>query len=318
VLKTDARVRRRHERSLGWEEIGGDEKLFRSDIVYTPNETSAYIEFGDQRRIQLEPGSMIQLDDVSKEQLQITLFSGKVKGDVQIKSKPAFRLAPYPKVSTKKRDLLPDPQALELLFSEWDSRVRQWLDHHPRRESLRSISAVSTQLDRISDYEITLVHPAEKTYNLGANRWLEMQWKGPPLKGEVEYQLDVAKDPRFSAVLSYKTKRNQLSVQFDDPGTYYWRVRVTRGREFNFSKVAQFSMSRTGGQGKASGLGLPDTGPQGFTAEVSRSPSFHSIALSQVVDNPRCPQSGLRPGKYFCRLTSILGGKPKTYSFIVK
>jgi len=290
VLKTDAEVRRRHERSLGWEEIGRDENLFRKDIVYTPKDTSAFIEFGDHRKIQLEPDSMIQLDDVTREQIQITLFSGKVKGDVQIKAK-----------------------------SEWESRVQALLGKAHKPNPLREVVNVPIRLDRLEDFDIKLEKPTDEIYNLHANRWLPMRWSPLPVTGEVEYQLDVAKDPQFSTFLTYKTKHNELSVQFDDPGTYYWRVRAAREHEYRFSNLGKFKMSAKGGIGNRVVASLPSSLPEGFTAELSTSANFNPLVFTRVVSTAKCPEDGLAAGVYFCRVTSVQGDKPaKKYRFVVK
>jgi len=241
ILRTDRMVRRRHSRTLHWHDLKRQDTVFFQDIVYTPKDSQATVTFSDGRTLDLKPDSMVQFDELTVDGIQITLFDS---GEKQKENREFFRLVPYPKVV--KTNLLTDPGPLELRQSEFGDRIKKHMGEPVGLARLRKVGKVPFALDRLTDYQVVLLRPENQVFDIRVSRWIQALWTVIPL-GSVKYELQMSQDDSFGEFVTHKAKSNQLVVQFENPGKYYWRIKAIRGDEVSYSKAGAFVMSRSNG-----------------------------------------------------------------------
>lgn len=235
-IETSGSIRRRHSGTLSWQSLKGTNQIYLRDIVYVPKDQSASVKFGS-RSFTLPPDTMVQFDESSIDQFEITLL--------ELKTNSAPLALPVHKANLS--NLLPELSSFELRLSELKGRTFSSIYEAPQLAKAFPMLPNQFSLEKISDYEIRLVEPQPERYNLRAFRWMKMSWSPVPLEG-VTYVLEVSKDSRFRRNLPYKTKTNKLLVQFDDEATFYWRVRGTKGNDETISEALSFTMVIRGGK----------------------------------------------------------------------
>lgn len=241
ILRTDRMVRRRHARTLHWHDLKRQDTVFYQDIVYTPKDTQAVVTFADGRTLDLKPDSMVQFDELTVDGIQITLFD---PAERKKENREIFRLVPYPKIV--KTNLLTDPGPLELRQSEFSDRLKKHVSEPVDIARPRKVSRVPFELDQLSDYQVVLLRPENQVFDIRASRWVQALWTPLPFSS-VKYEMQLSSDDSFGTFSTHKAKQNQLVVQFENAGKYYWRVKAYRGDEATYSKVGVFVMSRSGG-----------------------------------------------------------------------
>jgi len=244
VLRTDRSVRRRHSRTLHWHDLKRQDTVYFQDIVYTPKDTQAVVTFADGRTLDLKPDSMVQFDELTVDGIQITLFDLPEKMKQQ---REFFRLVPFPKVV--KTNLLADPSALELRQGEFSDRVRKHFARPLNLSRLARIDRVPFSLNRMTDYQIRLLRPENKVFDMRSNRWIQHIWTPLPVDG-VKYEIQVSVEPSFGRYLTHKAKKYQLLIQYEKAAKYFWRVKGHKEDDFVYSKVGSFTFSETRGEKK--------------------------------------------------------------------
>lgn len=315
-------IRRRHSGSLSWQNLRGDNPVFRNDIVYVPKDVQSFIVFGNQKRLELFPDSMIQLDEVSKDSIEITLIEGEVKknADVMVKKQEVQKLITRPMKGAKLLVYLMDLNSLELRYTELDQRFKHLLYGVPSREKISGESLkFYLALDQLIHFDLRTIRPEpDATVGQKASPWIELLWTPIPFDN-VRYEVQISKEENFNRVIAYETKKNRLSIQLGDPSAYFWRVRAKRGKEALLSETTRFVISADVGELNPAFRRLPTHVPGGYTLEVSSDSEFSVIVSSQVAEKPKCSMKGLDRGSYFCRIHSV--GDPKlvkVYRFVVK
>ncbi len=241
VLRTDRMVRRRHARNLHWHDLKRQETIYLQDIVYTPRGSQAVVTFADGRTLELKQDSMVQFDELTVDGIQITLFD---LSDKEREQQDFFRLVPYPKIV--KTNLLQDPGGLELRQSEYSDRLKKALSKPLEIARVKRTVMPRFVLDQLKDYTVRLVRPENKEFNLATNRWVQAVWTPVPLP-DVKFELQISVDSDFGKFLTHRAKKNQLLVQFENPGRYYWRIKAIQGADHIYSRVGAFSLSYGGG-----------------------------------------------------------------------
>jgi len=297
-IKTEGTVRRRHAGNLAWRNIKGQDSIYLRDVVYVPKNTEAFVTLPGKGTFPLPPDTMVQFDETSLDEIAITLREG---------TKPKFQLMPSKLHMAKLTRYLQDVMQFELRLSELRQRT---LDKVFKELPLVRTSPIFKNdfaLDLLDDYDLKLVSPKSDRYNLKSNRWMKMSWSAIPLAG-VNYTLEISKDSIFSRVLPHSTKSNRLLIQFDDEGTYYWRVRAEKDRRTLVSDSWNFTMLHRGGQASRTlAFKLPTGGPKGYPFEVSKTDQFDDVVKNGLGDTAECKTQGLAPGKYYCRVRAPKG-----------
>lgn len=259
-IRTEKMVRRRHAKTLSWQAIQGEEKIFLRDIVYVPKDTVAFVTFLDGKTLELKPDSMVQFDETSVDGIEITLFD-----------LVGFQITPYPKIT--RSVFLENPRPLELRHSEFSDRLTEHLQKNLNLSKFKPLKPSELVLNRLSDYDLVLIKPENKVYDISRNRWLQHLWTPIPLT-DVKFELHTSLDPKFRRFQSQRPKAYKLIVQFDKPGEYFWRVKATRGTETLFSNVGSFTISEGRGTRKRTFMVAPETSaPSTPNASSNPSPS---------------------------------------------
>ncbi|MBI1862304.1 MAG: hypothetical protein HYR96_15425 [Deltaproteobacteria bacterium] len=303
-------IRRRVARSLHWENLTEPATLYLRDIVYATKDSSATIELEAGKKFDLMSDSMIQLDDVSSDSINITLIEGQVKGpdaaSVSVKKEVKFRMPAYPTRGVSSLATAPPIDIFELRASEYLARVSDTLKMKSRRLAMRELASMkkTEPLDRLTFFVIELLKPENIRYNLRANHWLEFIWTPIPLEN-IKSTVELSRNNDFRSKLSALSKGSTLKLQIEEEGTYYWRVKSERGKEVAYSPVGEFHMSLRSGMTQELAVRIPTAKPKGFTIEIATDKTMKRMVKVQVVDKPRCPKHGLAKGSYFCRVKNL-------------
>lgn len=245
-ITTSGTIRRRHARTLHWGSVTEMGKVYLGDIVYTPKETGAEVTWGENERLELEPETMVQFDEITLNRISITLIEGKVKGvslgtpSVTLKKrKEIFRVLPYP--MTSNMQLLNKDQWLESEKIKLDEELKTVLEKNTILEPLAKMSEIFEDWKSLTDFSLELLPPPPKKDGLSREHWITMAWTKIPLSN-VLYQLEISRERGFEHVILHQTKNHEISIQLEDPGVYYWRVKAIQGKKQIASPVRTFTL----------------------------------------------------------------------------
>lgn len=247
TIETNGILQRRQPRSLGWENIKTNSKIYLKDFIYVPKNTKATIVLQDNKTLELESDSMIQFDEIFQDQIQISLLDSvqkSFKGSQKtvVLQKPKFEFIPMIQFVQKRLESL-EP------FIQMQNEITENLKKH-LKVSLKKVTPVTSEnilAHSLNDYELLLISPVDDRYNSTSNQWISMLWTEVPLKG-VEYQLEISKYQDFHKVIKHQTKKNKLKIQLQDPGEYYWKVSARFEKERLSSSIKKFTMTKRGGK----------------------------------------------------------------------
>lgn len=239
-VHAQGKIRRRHARVLQWEDISDESAVYLRDILYVPEGATATVVMKDGKQIQLAPESLVQFDDITVHEIEISLWE-KVQQVARAKPK-LFRLMPLPK--PPRAGALPDLFPLITAFEDLTQRLEAVrkaslaigkppaLEKMPRSAALRDLK----------EFDVQIVNPADgEKLQLNGERWMKMTWTPIPLIG-VTYEILMSRFKDFRQTIPHQTQSTSVNVQFQDPGKYFWRVRVRRGAESIQSPVSIFEM----------------------------------------------------------------------------
>ncbi len=252
-IHTEGTVRRRHGKSLAWGDVSGTSTLYLRDILITPKEIGATVTWGNGQSLLIEPNTMVQFDEVSNDKIQIVLYEGKVKQaqksptqtapmhKIVVQKQETIKIVPYPKTArlqTLDSDLL-SGNALAELKVHTDNLLQKNLVFEP----ITPIVDKPFNLNRITDYKIVLLTPSPSQFNAVYNSWQKFSWDYAPLDN-IEYQIEISKEQNFDRLITHKTRKKELELQFQDPGRYYWRIRALQNSASIISESSYFDMTK--------------------------------------------------------------------------
>ncbi|MBY0371633.1 hypothetical protein K2X33_13185 [bacterium] len=292
-VTVQGKLRRRHAGSLAWSEIEGEGQIFLRDLVYTPPGVVAEVTGTDGKTMTLPQDSLVQFDEVTVSNLEITLREAAEP------KRQVFRLIPLPKA--QRSAALPDPIGLEMLYTDV---AKNWQKYSGRRVNLDRVRKVAAAqdlvFDKVRDFELLLHYPHPKQeIPYARDNWVKMAWSPMPVQG-LRYQVEVSVGDQFAKKVPYESGTNYLEVQFEKPGRYFWRVTANAGdgqvasetREFTLKAVRKEDIMR-------------DVSAKRFDqyhVDVSRTQDFTDIVSQRGANRPECSTYGLSAGVYYCRV----------------
>jgi hypothetical protein len=241
VLQSDNPVRIRHSRSLQWGTVEKGSRIYLKDTVFTPKNTVAEFQWKDKKII-LEPESLVQFDEASLENLEITLLEGSVKTDAQ--TKKVVKVAKVQKPSTvffksKTLPYLADINSFVSTQSELSSRTLDRLSQKIKLEPILGVTVPKLSLNQLTDYRLVLKSPQSQTYELPQGAWFSFEWADLPFK-DLGYEIQVDVSDKFEHPIGTKTRVSQAKILFESPRTYWWRVVATRKAQSFVSEAKSF------------------------------------------------------------------------------
>lgn len=239
TVKMEGKIRRRHARVLQWEDLSREAPVFLRDILYVPEGATAEVTLHDGKKIVLAPESLVQFDDITIHEIEISLWD-KVQKVAQAKPK-VFRLMPLPK--PPKAGALPDTFGLSMLQQDLGQRLEAIRKVEFKALEVKKVAMPPRfSLKNLPDYDVLLASPLNGSkIALNGERWMKMAWSPVPLIN-ITYELLMSRDPNFKQTIPHQTQSTSVNVQFQDAGKYYWRVRVRRANETVTSAVSEFEM----------------------------------------------------------------------------
>lgn len=318
VITTDGLVRRRQTGTLHWESIEGTAKVHMRDMIYTAKGVTAVIEFNNHERLVIAPESLIQLDENVENRIQITLFEGTIKQALQVKvMAPSYEVskAVSPPFSMKLMPYLPSLTQYEIRSGELRTKAEGYLKNHLNLTAIskESIEMTFAPLNRLLYFEVVLKSPptGAQIFHQESD-WIQFEWSPVPLPN-VTYEIQFSKDHEFHHSLNYDSKSSQLSVQFVDASTYFWRVLAKYGEEEVFSDISSFTHLTKDDRFRR-GLSKTQTEPpSGNLIEISSDKNFKTLVKSFVTQETKCTTDELPKGVYYCRLTDLTNKTSKVY-----
>ncbi len=310
ALSVEGAVRRRHAGSLAWSEIETEGDVYMRDLVYTPPGIAAVVHMNDGREVTLPPDSLVQFDEITVSNLEITLK------EITEPKRQVFRLVPLPKA--KRSVALPDTGGLELLHAELMKRYAE----DPRGlGALARPRAVARnpdfKLNQLSDFEIKLHFPADGAgLPYVRDSWSKMAWSAVPVPN-LTYQIEMSLKEKFEKKVPYESRTNSIEIQFEKPGKYYWRVMAAGPGGIMTSETRTFTLFPQGKRDVAEDVTARDFSK--YTVEVAHSEDFHVVLTTRGANEAKCVSFGLPAGDYYCRIRSGVDKSVlKTYRFEVR
>lgn len=293
-VEVDGVLRRRHAGSLAWTEIRGEAELYLRDLVYTPTGVIARVTGLDGRSMTLPQDSLVQFDEVTVSNLEITLR------EVAEPKRQVFRLLPVPKA--QRSASLPDPLGLEMLFTDINKNfMRYQALPAPRLEAARKVAkAQDIKFDQVGDFELLLHYPHPKQVLAYAkDNWVKMAWSPVPIT-ELNYEIEVSVGDKFAKKVPYQSRTNFLEVQFEKPGRYFWRVAAATAKGKLVSETREFTLKATAKEDLARDVSAKNF--EAYWVSVARDIEFQDVVSARGATRPECSTYGLQAGVYFCRV----------------
>jgi hypothetical protein len=278
--------------------------------VYTPPGIAAIVHMKEGREVTLPPDSLVQFDEITVSNLEITLR------EITEPKRQVFRLVPLPKA--KRSVTLPDTGWLESLYAALMKRYAGEVKTRPALTPTRAVARnPSFALNQLSDYEIKLYFPVDGAgLPYARENWTKMAWSVVPVKGVI-YQIEMSLKEKFQKKVPYESRTNSLEIQFERPGKYYWRVMAAGPGGIMTSETRTFTLFPRGRRDVAEDVTAKDFSR--FTVEVAQSDDFKTLLTTRGAVEPKCTSVGLSPGDYFCRVRNGADRSVvKVYRFDVK
>jgi hypothetical protein len=89
--------------------------------------------------------------------------------------------------------------------------------------------------------DVQLISPVRSRLNFNKSKWVKFVWEPPEMAGQ-EFQLEISKKQTFERLLTVKTTKHELELMFDEPATYYWRVRTNNKNDSIVSLTSFFEL----------------------------------------------------------------------------
>ena len=146
---------------------------------------------------------------------------------------------------------------------------------------------------------------------------VEFRWAKATDAGS--YHFELADEPTFASLLMSHTASDTTPLQLPQPlapGSYYWRIASNRadGQRGPFSDPMAFTVqplpeagdigNESDGRSMSFRWRAGETGQQ-YRFQLSRSPTFDTLQLDQLVDQPQITVPRLRAGTWYLRAQSI-------------
>jgi hypothetical protein len=253
TVKIDGTIRRRHARTLSWENVKGDAKVYLRDILYAPPEAHAVVSLNNKKKFELEPDSMVEFDEYTMNTISVTLLSGQMKGDISGNLAGNLdreeRLGFSPRSAYKLITFLPDISAF--IFREQDLGERV-TEHTLKRlvfDDVAPVPEIKLTQDSISNYNINLVYPRPESADSPRSvdgptekKNFTMLWTPLPFPG-ASYRIEIAQDAQFNnSIGNHISRSNQWATQLAK-GVYYWKVTAMSGNDKITSAVGYFTVT---------------------------------------------------------------------------
>lgn len=294
TIEPSDRARRRHARNLFWSDLGSTEQLYEGDYVYVPKGHTASVQLTSaSKAIEIPSDTLVQFDRSMIEGIVVNLVAGPPRFYLR---QGASRLLAY----------LPAMEPYELRHQEFTQRFNKRVLGPSPAQSTNSNAFKPLPLSSLSQFEIALLAPEPgQRFRHGPQTWIDVNWTPIPLS-DVQFELQIAKDPDFRFMAPYQSLENGVALLFREEGKYFWRVMARRGMERLLSKPSSFEVSRFAPTLKLlDKLGAKISG--NILLEVAEDSKFRRLVLSQMGLTKRCPEEGLRSGTmYYCRVTDSL------------
>lgn len=297
LIESQGLFRRRHAGTLGWAQLKGQAELYLRDIVYTAPGTVAVVKMQDGRVVQLPPDSLIQFDEMTVRNLEVVL-----KDQIaEKKQRLTFQLIPLP-VSTQ----LPDVVTSRELESTMGKLLAKRREIAGQQTEIKPIVAFNTEsgLDKLTHFKIEAVTPVNNdTFRISTSDWLTLRWTPVPVN-DIRYYIEISQTPTFLKRLTLVTYGNEIKMQVNNAGTYYWRITATQGRKQVVSGSNYFNVALRSDELREEVLSETDATQlptNKFIYEISDRKDFSRLLEVNISDDNVCHPRSLKTGNYFCR-----------------
>ena len=135
----------------------------------------------------------------------------------------------------RRKPLLAIPISLEASSASLKERTRKALSEELAVQPVAPIPAPPTLLrPEFHDYAVQLVAPSHRS--VSHNATVSFSWTPVPVP-DVQYEINVSRDPDFKQSLWYPLKDNQVQADLMIKGDYYWRIKVRHGFRRNTLRI---------------------------------------------------------------------------------
>ncbi|MCB0404075.1 MAG: hypothetical protein KDD51_04765 [Bdellovibrionales bacterium] len=302
TIESSGTVRRRHARSLLWENLPAEDSIYTLDYVYVLPGNSARVTLVNGSSLELPAGTMVQFDSLDGKTFEIDLIAGKLKNAAgfSLKAKDEFFVRWK---NTRLLDYLPSLEHEALKQQEFLSRLDEYLNKAARKSEFKEPNFQPFTLTQLDQFEIDLIRPRNKqVVKSGRGEWVDAVWSPIPL-ADIRYEVQVSQREKFDFYVSYQTNYNAISLQIQDSGSYYWRVIAKQGKTGELlSKPAAFVYEVTSRRLSPLLGRIPAATGSKYVTEISTTESFQKILVRTNTNSKRCATAGLKPGEYYCRV----------------
>jgi hypothetical protein len=222
-------VRKRSKGDLVWKTIGRGEKIFSGDVLFLGESSAAEVTFLDQRLIKLRPGSLVVIEEKGVE---------VQKGSLESKMSDGQKLQVT--VDKKSVDLKGEGEGSEVLVRVNGEEGTQSADLmvlsgevgvQGQKEKLSKNEGLDVFSKETKKFGLTLLRPrANESVRVGDNGQVLFIWQGlgEIIEGAIDYELILARDPKFSDIIQRKKvsgERLELSGLVKNE-QLFWQVHV--------------------------------------------------------------------------------------------
>lgn len=104
-------------------------------------------------------------------------------------------------------------------------------------------SSTQRKNEQVIYNQILLSSPKSKNFVFGKDNWIKFKWESK--ENEVlEYQIEISKEPNFEHLLTHKTTKKEVELNFETPAVYYWRVSAVHNGALLRSDTSTFELKK--------------------------------------------------------------------------
>jgi hypothetical protein len=233
-------VKRKYDNSLVWYNIEEGTPLYEDDWIFTGAGSKVVIQFNDGGTLTIEPDSIIVLNQ-EKGKLNLSLAHGSFLAD--LKSDTSITIDNNGKKETitasKSKVKVVDTKSLsKIAILEGTAEIAG--------QKIKENEQVQVDEKGVTKQELFVILNEPESYS---THWYEdgqkVKFSWETSVDVDEYTLEMSQDPDFTNPTRKAVKTNSYEFPIRKLGTYYWRVKATKGKESVFSDGYAFTFKRS-------------------------------------------------------------------------
>ena len=240
-------VKKKPVKSLSWESVDSQNKLFQGDQVFTHDDSFAEIVYRDSTSISLLPNTLLKIEE-NVDGVNLDLKKGFLSLNFTKDAKKKVNL----RIGKKNLAISSKNAIFQISSIKNKSQItlikgKAKIGSGEASKFLKNGDSVKIDSNK-KEIEITSVDIFPTSPRMGASidfikGPVNFQWKAKVKgKGEVNYKILLSKSPSLKSAKVINSRVNNQKIDYLPSGTYFWKIRSDKGE----GPIYNFKVKRPG------------------------------------------------------------------------